>query len=138
MGLGAESISERPVRELPGETVLMLRVWSRQARIMRWVHVTLVVVAVTCSLLGTTEFHGSGWWAFDQKVVSFIAALAIALLSAFELGVKANGFRAAWRTLTAASWRYRYCPEFTIEQLTEAYEAGEREIGDLKASPTPH
>lgn len=67
-----------------------------------------------------------------------MAALAISLLSAFDLGSKANGMRNAWRILTAAVWRYMYEENFPLEKLIVAYEEAEKKIGDVKESPTPH
>jgi hypothetical protein len=66
-----------------------------------------------------------------------LAAMSVGILSALDLGVKANGLRNAWRHMNAAIARYHNIPEFTVEQLIQAYEEAEVLIGDLPSGPSP-
>jgi hypothetical protein len=64
-----------------------------------------------------------------------LAAIAIALVSTFELSAKSNNFRNGWRLLHAAIMRYEEEPDYSVEKLIEAYEQAEKLIGDVKATP---
>jgi len=125
-------------RQVPPEVSDTLNHWRCLAAGIRVLHVILVILAVGCSLVASTVRAPASIVWLSPKLFSFAAALAISLLSAFELGKKANAIRDAWRVLTAAVWRYKYETDFTLEKLIAAYESAERNIGGVKESPSPN
>ena len=119
-------------REAPKDIVNTIKNWRSQARWLRFCHVTLLVLSSVFSILTAAEISRDArpWFAVG-------AAICVGILTALDLGIKANGFRNAWRHMTAAMARYHSIPEFTTEQLIRAYENAESLIGDLPAGPRP-
>jgi hypothetical protein len=98
------------------------------------VHILLIVVATASSVLaaaGVGKALASRWLPSSSDPLAAIAAVAIAFVSAFDLGGKSNDFRHAWRLLHAAIMRFEEEPDFTVEKLIEAYEQAEKVIGDV-------
>jgi hypothetical protein len=120
-------------KPLPSEIKTTVKRWRTQARWLRVIHVSLLVCASAFSILTASEIGG------DQGRTYFavLAALAVGVLSALDLGVKANGFRNAWRHMNAAMARYRCLEDFTVEKLIKAYEDAEALIGALPSGPRP-
>ena len=119
------------IREVPAEVAETFKSWHSQARWLRGCHVTLLIAASVFSILTAAQVSGG------QALLRLAAALAVGILSALDLGVKANGFRNAWRHMNAAMARYHSERDFTVEQLIQAYEAAEILIGDLPSGPRP-
>jgi hypothetical protein len=70
---------------------------------LRVVHAFLTIMATVCSLLVAAKIS-----AFKPDYIqwlSFMAAVSVGLLSAFDLGSKANRLRRAWRRLRARSMK---------------------------------
>jgi len=108
--------------------------WTRQARLLRVIHIFLVVVATASSVLaaaGVGKVITTKLLPPDVYILAAIAAMSIAFVSAFDLGGKSNDFRNAWRHLHAAIMRFEQEPDYTVEQLIKAYEQAEKDIGDV-------
>lgn len=121
------------IREPPSEISKQLRRWTLLAGVLRALHIVLGTMATVCSLLVAAKINS-----FDRITIewlSFGAAVAIGLLSAFDLGSKANRFRRAWRRLNIAVVRFSDDENFSKENLFAAYEAAEEMIGDVKEEP---
>lgn len=123
---------EEGARQLPPEIARTFRSWRTQARWLRIVHVTLLVAASAFSILAASGIDES-----YRRGFAIAAAISVGILSALDLGVKANGFRNAWRHMNAAMARFHSIPDFTPEQLITAYEEAETLIGDLPSGPRP-
>ena len=108
----------------------LLPVWNSLAKSLQRTYVGLGIIATVSSLIVatfTTEL-GPTW----VKVVSFLLALSIGLITAFDIGAKANAARGAWRLLNAATLAYANDASFTIQDLYKQYVAGEALLGDIK------
>lgn len=120
-------------KKVPNEITKQLRIWQFQAISLRCVHVFLGLIAVVCSLVVAAKINS-----FSSVYIEWLAvtaAIATGLLSAFDLGLKANRTRAAWRILNAGKLRYESDPDTPISALVDAYEKGESYIGDVKECP---
>jgi amino acid transporter len=78
-----------------------LKIWNLLAFFLHTLYVLFGIVAITASVYVTT--YVSAFKAekshTEIPIVSFIATLSITLITAFNLGEKANAFRRAWREL---------------------------------------
>ena len=104
--------------------------WQVQTRALRTVHAILTVAATACSLLVAAKVLADRFVSF----AAFGAALSIGLLSAFDLGSKANRLRRAWRLLRAEFLRFRE-NRCDAERLIDTYLIAEDIIGDVKEEP---
>jgi hypothetical protein len=127
----AEGDMDNTKREVPQQVQGAIRSWGRQAAVIRSLHASLLVVASLFSILTASKYSDTRPW------FAVIAACAVGILTATDLGVKANGIRNAWRHMNAAIAKYQNVDEFTMEQLIAAYEAAEALIGDLPSGPRP-
>jgi hypothetical protein len=119
-------------REIPIGYRELLPVWNQLAKRLQMTYVIMGVVATICSLAVATftaELGSAGIKAF-----SFTAALALGLITSFDIGGKANAARGAWRLLNSAVLAYSDDSEFTIQELHKQYEAGETMLGDIRFS----
>ncbi|SRR6266699_2393583 len=128
-------------RQTPDRITKVIRSWGRKAVVLRWLHTGLVVIAVVTSISASAGvalgfFDGSGFLSNVQSPLSVVAAIAIGLVSTFDLGTKANNFRNAHRVLRAAIMRYEEEAGYNVEDLIKAYESGERLIGDVNTTST--
>jgi hypothetical protein len=126
------SVQDPEKKPVPSEIENTVKGWRAQAQMLRVVHVFLLVSASIFSILTASDLYAD--WKTHFAVA---AALSVGILSALDLGVKANGFRNAWRHMNAALARYHTNPRFTAEHLIRAYEAAETLIGDLPSGPRP-
>jgi hypothetical protein len=116
-------------REIPPEIADNLKRWVWIANSLRILQVVLGILGTASALLVTTftEQLRVRW----IKICSFTAALAIGILSAFDVGSKADSTRRAWRHLTTAILKYHSDTTFTITQLIDAYTEAEAMVGDV-------
>jgi len=96
---------------------------------LRLTQIALGLVGTAAALTVTTFTTELG--SVGTKVASFIATLCIGTLSAFNIGGKADSMRRAWRHVTLAVIRFRSEPNFSIADLTKAYDTGEQLVGDV-------
>ncbi|PYV98837.1 MAG: hypothetical protein DMG89_09940 [Acidobacteria bacterium] len=118
-----------PDREIPAEISSNLRKWNWMARCLRIVQVGLGLVG-TASALTVTTFAadiGTLW----VKICSFVAALCIGLLAAFDIGGKANATRQACRHLNRAILRYLYLPASSLDNLIDSYSQAQDMVGNV-------
>jgi hypothetical protein len=126
-------------RDIPLEVLQNLRRWAWLGNLLRIVHVVLGVVATGAGLYVATFTERDPTY---TKLGTFTAAFCLALLTAFNIGGKADSIRRAWRHVTAACMLYKGDAAFTLERLVKAYTEAEAMIGDVpfqgvdpKASP---
>ena len=130
-------ISEGPINDpVLKEIKYQLTTWKSQTNYLRIIHALLTISATVCSFLVASKVS-------DQDSIvrpyiawlSFIAAVSIGLLSAFDLGSKANRVRRAWRILNVSLMRYEK-GKLPIENLLEKYLEAEEIIGDVREEPS--
>lgn len=122
-------------RAVPAGYRELLPVWNRLAVRLHTTYIALGATATVSSLVAASFTVELG--VVGVKVCSFIAAVSLALLTAFDVGGKGNGARSAWRLLNSAVLAYENNPQFSIERLHADYIAGENLLGDVKySSPT--
>jgi hypothetical protein len=114
------------------EMVPFLVLWRNKATTLRFLQVSLGFLAVFFSLLTTTvlQFTSSNTYNAYAKIFAFIAAVAVGLLTAFDLGTKSNNMTNAWRKLNAAVIKFNrgICYH---EEVIDAYIDGENTIGNV-------
>jgi hypothetical protein len=124
-------MGEEPApRNVPQGYKELLPVWNRLAISLQATYVVLGVMATVSSLAVATFTAELG--PIRVKEVSFILAISLGLITAFDIGAKANASRGAWRLLNAATLAYANDPSFTIQDLYKQYLAGEALLGDIK------
>lgn len=120
-------------RKVPSEITKQLNRWNFHSRVLRISHFVLVLTATICTVLVAAKLT-----TFPPELVQWLAALSavsVSLISAFDLGSKANRMKWAWRKLNSAIILFQEDQETTIKQLIKAYEKGEEIIGDVKEEP---
>ena len=131
LGIGTTTVlcATQGAREVPEEIQKNLHDWQLIANSLRILQMFLGVLGTVAALFVTsfTSEIGVRW----IKVCSFVAAISIAILSAFDVGAKADSTRRGWRHLTAAILRFKTDPNFTEQQLIDAYSEGEAMVGDV-------
>ena len=119
-------------KDLLNRTNKQLRTWNRVAVELRIVHISLAVIGIVCPLIVAS--FADLLSNLQIRVLSFAAAVAIALFSAFEVGRLTTRFREAWKLLNAALLQYE-ANEIDENALNKAYRDGEKTIGQLKQDP---
>jgi hypothetical protein len=120
-------------KELP-EIVEILKLWTYKAKLLRFFQIFLGVIATFFSLL-TATLIGDTTTGYNDiaKGTAFIAAFAVALMTGFDLGTKANNVVRAWRKLHVAVINFNKEPADKADRsaVIKAYEEGESMIGDV-------
>jgi hypothetical protein len=112
-----------------------LKKWSLQTNYLRLVHALLTISATVSSFLVASKVADQGSVIRPYiSWIAFTAAVSVGLLSAFDLGSKANRVRRAWRILNVSLMRYKK-GKLPIEQLLEKYFEAEEIIGDVREEP---
>jgi hypothetical protein len=117
-------------RQVPQGYGDLLPVWNSLAKKLQMTYIALGTIATVSSLViatFTVELTPLG-----VKIGSFLLALALGLITAFDIGGKANAARAAWRLLNAAVLAYVNDSSYSIQDLYKQYVAGEALLGDIK------
>jgi hypothetical protein len=116
------------------EIVPFLRLWVRKAKELRISQISLGFLATFFSILTATSisFPLSDYY---SKYFAFIAAVSIGLMTAFDLGTKSNHMTDAWRHLVVAVVKFNR-GVYKKEDVINAYEEGERTIGDVTYQQT--
>jgi len=120
-------------RQVPLEIHYNLRSWDRIATTLRIVFVSLGGIATTSAIVATTFNEQMG--VFWTKVCICSAAVAVGLLTAFDISGKANAMRRACRNLRAAMMLYKWDPAFSITDLIGEYRRGQDLVGDVNYIP---
>lgn len=102
------------------------KLWGNNTRILWAFHIFLGIFATFFSLLAATGFGGDTL----SRVFAFIAALTVALFTAFNLGAKSNNTRNAWRPLNTSVLRFNQ-GILEKDEVINAYENGEALIGGI-------
>ena len=117
-------------RNAPADYHELLKSWSWLANSLQKLYIALGATATISSLAiatFTAELTPIG-----VKIASFFLALALGLITSFEIGAKASAARNAWRLLQAAILAYENDESYTIQDLFKQYQAGEVMLGDVK------
>ena len=109
-----------------------LKKWGYQTNYLRVIHALLTISATVSSFLVASKVSDLyspirphiSW-------ISFVAAVSVGLLSAFDLGSKANRVRRAWRLLNVSLMKYKK-GKMPIEKLLDIYLEAEEIIGDVR------
>jgi hypothetical protein len=117
-------------RTAPKDYRDLLKIWNDLAQFLQKLYVALGATATITSLVIAT--FTSELTPLGVKIASFLLALALGLISAFEIGAKASAARGAWRLLNAAILAYENDESYTIQDLFKQYQAGEAMMGDIK------
>lgn len=120
-------------REVPEQILDNFKVWSFQASLLRLLHILLGLVATICSVLVAMDLKHID--AERKKWLAFSAAVSFSILSAFDLGDKANRTRTAWREMNTALIKYQEGVDTSKAKLIDMYEQAEMTIGDVKPNP---
>ena len=118
------------VKEIPEEITKQLKVWYSSARILRIIHVFVGLIAIIASVTVASRILDP-----DNNCMSYVAwlaAIASSILTSLNLGTKSNNMRNAWRILNTAVLRYKTEEDFNVKNLNDAYEKGEKTIGDVE------
>jgi hypothetical protein len=99
-----EIYQDKPIATDLPQMLDFLKQWNSMAITLRVIHVLLGISATFFSLLAAAQI-GSIEDVY-VKIFAFLAAISIALMTAFNLGAKSNDTRTAWRKLNAAIMRY--------------------------------
>lgn len=118
---------------VPEKIEKALRSWRRHAQTWERLLYVLAVAGIVCSLVVTTFVDTLEL--SSTRVLAFISAVSVAVISGFNIGKRAANYRTAWRHLNVACMRYGQLKTFTEKQLIEAYEEGERIIGNIEIHP---
>jgi hypothetical protein len=121
---------EQMPRDIPQGYAKLLPIWNNLAKSLQTTYVVLGLIATVSSLVVATFTAELG--SIGVKVISFALSLSIGLITAFDIGAKANAARGAWRLLYAATIAYAEDTSFTIQDLHKQYLAGEALLGDIK------
>lgn len=115
-------------REIPAEIKQSLRHWAYIGNTLRTIQIILGVIATAAGLYVATftELNPS-----LTRIGTYIAAFCLGMLSAFNIGGKADSMRRAYRYLTAACILYKGDQSFSLNKLVEAYKEAEIIVGDV-------
>lgn len=117
-------------REVPLEIQRNLQNWVWIANSLRFLQVALGIGGVAAALIVTTFTDELG--NRRTKLIALIAALCIGILTAFDIGSKANSTRRAWRHVTTAILKYQSDPSYEVQKLIDAYAEAEVMVGDVQ------
>ena len=123
-----DKIPEETIRQTPKDIIKARRKWEQQVIGLRSINAILGIIAIFSSLLVAANWELLG---VQIKYFAFMAAAAVSLLSALDIGSKANRMRRAWRRLNVAIIRYEE-NLMSKDDLIKAYEDAEEIIGDVK------
>jgi hypothetical protein len=115
-------------RLIPVEIEQNLKRWGWIGNSLRATQIALGTVATASGLYVATFTDLNPTY---TKVGTFVAAFCLGLLSAFNIGAKADSMRRAWRHVTAACVLYKGDAGFTLERLVKAYAEAESMVGDV-------
>jgi len=119
-------------KKVPYEILEHLHRWSVHAEALRLLYDLLGITGTIFSLLiamNIKQLRRYTQW------LAFAAALSFGIISAFDIGDKANRTRQAWRQLNAAVLRYQSITDVRIEDLINEYQRAENIVGDVKPNP---
>jgi hypothetical protein len=115
-------------RTVPPEILQNLKRWA-------WIGNSLRILQILLGVVGTAAgLYVATFTDVDTqltKLATYVAALCLGIMSAFNVGGKADSVRRAWRHVTAACMLYRQDPEFPLAQLVRAYQEAEAMVGDV-------
>jgi hypothetical protein len=128
-GKPSAKLSEDTLRDIETQ----IKKWKQQAVTLRSLHATLTVAATFCSFV-VAAFSSRDDFRPILPFFSFGAAVSIGLLSAFDLGSKANRLRRAWRLIRVQIFRYKQ-HKVSDDTLIATYAMAEELIGDVREEP---
>src|SRR5690242_6650779 len=106
---------------IPKAIIHSRNVWALSSFTTRTAHLSLVVIAISCSLLVSSRLLSPKYPALESWL-AFVAALSIGLVNGINLGDKANRFRRGWRKLNTAILKYENEENYLMAQLIKEYE----------------
>jgi hypothetical protein len=121
--------------------VKLLNIWERKAAMLNTCIIVLGFFGVTGSIFVTAFIFDSNIFSFMtasqtkllMRSASVISSTALVINTSFDVIGKKNKFRNGWRFLNTAYLNYLN-GSIGKQELIEAYDKGEKIIGDLKFS----
>jgi hypothetical protein len=110
----------------------MLVIWNRlAAKWESWLFVCgFTAVASSLFIAGfAQQKYMTAYDALPLKILGFISALSLTVITTFNMSKKASNVLKAWRHLNKAYYRYQ-AGIITIKDLIQAYDESEEMIGD--------
>lgn len=117
-------------KEIPEEIIKQLKVWYSRATMLRIIHVFVGLIAIIASVTVASRILDPD--SDYMSYVAWLAAISSSILTSLNVGAKSNNMRNAWRILNTAVLRYKTEDDFNIKDLNDAYEKGEKTIGDVE------
>lgn len=123
------------MRSEPADFAKKLNDWNWKAARWRWLHFTLGATSLVLSITIATFSSELSNLKLPMlqldwlKLLTFANALAVAAISAYNMGDRATAVRQACRQLEAAILRYRWNPAVNIEDLTSSFESAQATMG---------
>ncbi|MBE9584023.1 hypothetical protein IM792_06140 [Mucilaginibacter sp. JRF] len=129
------------ISEIEKDIVEALKVYHSMAIKLHSIYVVLGLIAISSSVFVTTFVSGSlqsGVYKDALPYVSFAATASLTLITAFNLGNKANNCRKGWRYLHYAFARYK-ADIIKLPELLKARDEAETILGgvDFQYNPKP-
>lgn len=121
-------------RKIPQHIESSLFHWRITVSQLRSLQVVLGVSGIVSAIVVTT--FTTDLSPLVLKMASLTSAVCIGIISAFDIGGKANATRAAWRHLNIAVLRYQSVAESTIDNLIDSYAQAEAMIGNVNFKPS--
>ena len=131
-------------KPIPPQIQSRLVWWNKSAVLLRISYVALTMLSIICSVIvgsssavaasntssSLTRFGFLAAW--QVAILSMTAAVAVGMLTAFDIRGHADRQRKAWRKLDTATLRYAHEKNYTIRQLDAVYASCENMLSDDK------
>ncbi|VVB89409.1 Uncharacterised protein [uncultured archaeon] len=117
-------------KKVPEKIQQQLDKWHSNSNWLRRFHILLGLIVIVSSVtvaarLVDVNSNFMSW-------VAWLAAVSSTLLTSMMIETKSNHYRQAWRLLYTAVLRFENEDGFTYKELNDAYEQGEKTIGDVE------
>lgn len=111
---------------LPDRIESYVSTWHKFASRWQHLHMLLGLSATSASLVVATFSGELG--VFWTRIIAFVAALSVGLITTFDLTNRGKNYRTAWRHLNECHMRY-LAKECSEKELVKAYGEAEAMIG---------
>lgn len=121
-------------RELPIETQQLLSTWHDHFKLWWVIHYILGIVGTVLAI--TVASHPKFLLSFIHliDILAWISAICIVLITLLMPSRRAKAYVNAWRILNNACIHYRMDDSFTMKELLNAVEEGEKIISESDPS----
>lgn len=106
--------------------------WGWQARALRILQTIFAIIAIVSSVYASSKLPKPK--RLPEGLLTFIAAVSIALFVGLDLNTQANKLRTAWRILSVSVREYKES-DANIKIVRDAYSKAEHIIGEYSPGP---